>query len=34
MTVESDYATLHRIANDLHKSRLFKTGSAWSRRWR
>ena len=27
MSAEGDYATLHRIANDLHKSRLFKTGS-------
>ena len=27
MTAESEYATLHRIASDLHKSRLFKTGS-------
>jgi hypothetical protein len=24
---DADYATLHRIANDLHKSRLFRTGS-------
>ena len=27
MSAESEYATLHRIASDLHKSRLFKTGS-------
>jgi hypothetical protein len=27
VSAESEYATLHRIASDLHKSRLFKTGS-------
>jgi hypothetical protein len=27
VSAEGEYATLHRIASDLHKSRLFKTGS-------
>jgi hypothetical protein len=27
VSAEGEYATLHRLANDLHKSRLFKTGS-------